>query len=82
MKIEAVCFDMDGTLIRNTDSVGYLCMLNGKSNALREIKKLESSGRISRVDADHLKARLIKGLSIADVENRFGHDVKLNRNID
>lgn len=82
MKIEAVCFDMDGTLIRNTDSVRYLCTLNGNSDALEEIEKLESNGSISWIDADHLKARLIKGLCVAEVEDKFKHNIKLVQNIE
>jgi len=35
------CFDMDGTLIRNTNSVRYLCCLNGKEDEVLEIENRE-----------------------------------------
>lgn len=38
-KIKAVYFDMDGTLITNTNSVEYLCILNGKADEVRDIEK-------------------------------------------
>ncbi len=82
MKIEAVCFDMDGTLIRNTDSVSYLCVLNGNLEALKEIEKLESDGIISWIDADYKKALLIKGLYIDEVEGKFKSNMKFIQNID
>lgn len=82
MKIEAVCLDMDGTLITNTDSVRYLCTLNGNSDAFEEIEKIESNGTISWIDADHLKARLIKGLSVAEAEDRFNGNIELIQNVE
>ncbi len=82
MKIKAVCFDMDGTLIRNTDSVRYLCTLNGNSDALKEIEKLESDGDISWIEADHLKARLISGLHVAQVREKFKANIELIQNIE
>ncbi len=82
MKMESVCFDMDGTLIRNTDSVKYLCGLNGNLEALEEIEDIENDGQISWIDADHLKARLIEGLDVAWVESEFGHGMELIDNIE
>jgi phosphoserine phosphatase len=81
MKIESVCFDMDGTLIRNTDSVRYLCKLNGNLDALEEIEDLENNGEISWIEADHLKAPLIEGLALASVEGEFGRCIDLIQNI-
>lgn len=81
MRIEAVCFDMDGTLIRNTDSVRYLCTLNGQAEALEEIEKREEDGTLSWVDADYHKALLIEGLNVAEVEDRFDDTVELIQNI-
>ena len=82
MKIEAVCFDMDGTLIRNTDSVRYLCELNGNLERLVEIADRENEGTITWIEADHLKARLIEGLDLARVESEFGRCIDLIHNIE
>jgi phosphoserine phosphatase len=81
MKIKAVCFDMDGTLIRNTDSVKYLCTLNHKVGDLDEIECLENEKRISWIEADYRKAALIRGLEIEKVESEFEENIELIQNI-
>jgi phosphoserine phosphatase len=81
MKIECVCFDMDGTQIRNTDSVRYLCELNGNRNALEEIEDLEKKGKITWIEADRRKAPLMEGLELARVKSEFGRCIVLIRNI-
>ncbi|MFH1686554.1 MAG: HAD-IB family phosphatase [bacterium] len=82
MNIRAVCFDMDGTLIRNTDSVEYLCGLNGNIGQLGEIKRLENQRRITWIEADYRKAGLLRGLEIDKVEHGFDRDVELIENIE
>ena len=82
MIIEAVCFDMDGTLIRNTDSVRYLCTLNDNLAALERIELLESQRVITWIEADYLKAELIKGLKLDRVEDRFQYDIDLIQNVE
>jgi len=76
------CFDMDGTLIRNTNSVKYLCVLNNKEKQLLEIEKREENKELSWIEADYLKAELIKGLSIEKITNHFSNCIKLINNID
>jgi phosphoserine phosphatase len=63
---------MDGTLVRNTDSVRFLCTLNNHQEKLEEIERLEARGDISWIDADHLKAELIKGLDPGEAMRKFG----------
>ena len=82
MKIDSVCFDMDGTLIRNTDSVKYLCELNGHLEALEAIQELEHNNAVSWMEADQLKAHLIEGLELARVEREFDHSIHLIHNIE
>lgn len=82
MKVRAVSFDMDGTLIRNTDSVRYLCMLNNNLKEFEKIQSLEDDGNISWIEADYLKARLIKGLELEAIKINFAKSVQLIRNID
>ncbi|MCP4566559.1 MAG: HAD-IB family phosphatase [FCB group bacterium] len=82
MKIDAVSFDMDGTLIRNTDSVRYLCMLNNNLDELERIHRREDDKNISWIEADYLKAKLIKGLDVAEVKNNFVKSIRLIKNID
>lgn len=81
MIIEAVCFDMDGTLIRNTDSVRYLCTLNGQEEELDAIERREAEGTLLWIDADYHKARLIEGLNVAEVDDRFDETVELIQDI-
>jgi phosphoserine phosphatase len=82
MKIQAVCFDMDGTLIRNTDSVRYLCELNGNLEPLKEIEDREKEGTITWIEADHLKVRLIEELDLARVESEFERCIDLIHSIE
>ena len=82
MKIDAVCFDMDGTLIRNTNSVRYLCMLAGKLKEFDEIECREDDGSVTWIEADFLKAELIKGLNLAEIETNFKNHIQLIRNLD
>lgn len=77
MNIRAVCFDMDGTLIRHTDSVRFLCGLNGRTRQLEDIERLENEQRITWIEADYRKAELIKGLELEKVEHRFDDNVEL-----
>ncbi|MFC1735138.1 HAD family hydrolase [Candidatus Hydrogenedentota bacterium] len=82
MKIKAACFDMDGTLIRNTDSVRYLCTLNDNLKELEEIERRENEKSISWIEADYLKAELISGLELGTVEDGFEDNVELVQNIE
>lgn len=77
-----ICFDMDGILIRNTNSVKYLCVLNNKEEQLLEIEKRENNKELSWIEADYLKAELIKGLSIEKITCNFNNSIKLIYNID
>ena len=81
MNIRAVCFDMDGTLIRNTDSVRYLCGLNDNIGQLEDIERLENEQQITWIEADYRKAELIRGLETDKVEYRFDDNVELINNI-
>lgn len=80
-KFRVVCFDMDGTLITNTNSVEYLCILNGKVDEVRDIEIREENDEISWIDADYIKAKLFSGLEIKKVEEEFKNYIKLINNI-
>lgn len=75
--IEAVFFDMDGTLIINTDSVEYICRLNDRVKEINEIVKKEENGEITWIEADYIKIKLVKGLDISAIEQKFDLYVKL-----
>jgi phosphoserine phosphatase len=81
MNIKAVCFDMDGTLIRNTDSVKYLCTLNNCLEELERIEYRKNEGGNSWIEKDYLKAELIVGLELKDVEDKFADNIELIQNI-
>ena len=72
---------MDGTLIRNTNSVRYLCKLNNNLIELEKIEYLENNKSISWIEADYLKAKLIKGLDLKNVEEKFKDNVGLIQNL-
>ncbi len=76
------CFDMDGTLIRNTNSVKYLCTLNSQEEQLLKIEKREDNKEFSWIDADYFKVTLIKGLNVETVKSSFNHSIQLISNID
>ncbi|MFZ5989897.1 MAG: HAD family hydrolase [Bacillota bacterium] len=76
-KFKAVCFDMDGTLIINTNSVRFLCCLNNKMEEVMEIEKKVESGQMSLTEGDYLKSRLIEGLEIKKVKEEFDKYVEL-----
>lgn len=81
-KFKVVCFDMDGTLITNTNSVEYLCILNGRREEVKEIEEREVNDEISWIDADYIKSKLIAGLPVQSVEDRFKDHIKLIDNIE
>lgn len=73
---------MDGTLITNTNSVEYLCLLNGKLEEVRDIEIREGKDEISWIDADYMKAKLFAGLEIKRVEEEFKNHIQLMNNIE
>ncbi len=81
MMITAICFDMDGTLIRNTDSVKYLCTLSNRLEEFERIECREAKGAITWIEGDYLKAELIAGLELSDVEGKFEDEIELIQNI-
>ncbi|AOT71225.1 HAD family hydrolase [Geosporobacter ferrireducens] len=76
------CFDMDGTLIRNTNSVRYLCVLNGREKDVLEIEEKEDQGQFSWIEADYLKAAYMKGLRMDQVVDGFQQHIQFIHNID
>lgn len=76
------CFDMDGTLIRNTNSVRYLCELNNQGEKLIDIEHREDNREFSWIEADYLKAELIKGLNVEKIKLSFNSKIRLIDNID
>ena len=76
------CFDMDGTIIRNTNSVRYLCIINGMEEQVMRIEHMEDAGQVSWIEADHMKAQLMKGLCIEEVKHQFDKNIHLISGID
>lgn len=79
---KVVCFDMDGTLITNTNSVEYLCNLNGKAKEVKDIEIKEEKDEISWIEADFIKAKLFAGLEVRRIKEEFNNYVGLIGNID
>jgi phosphoserine phosphatase len=76
MSIRLVCFDLDGTLIREIHSAMLPCLLNGKENEHAVIQAQEESGQLDYIEADYLRARLFKGLDEKRIGERFLDIVK------
>jgi len=56
---------MDGTLIRNTDSVSFLCNLNhADKTKLNGILAKEDNNELHWIDADYEKVKLLEGLDV------------------
>ena len=72
-KYKLICFDMDGTIITNTNSVSFLCLLNNKIQEENEINIKEENNEISWIQADYLKANLMKGLKISKIKDSFSY---------
>ena len=81
-KYKLVCFDMDGTLITNTNSVKYLCKINDNLDEVLKIKQMEEKDMLSWIKADYQKAKLIKGLHLDEAYKRFDKEIRLIKNID
>ena len=79
---KVVCFDMDGTLIRNTNSVEFLCQLCNKTVEVKAIEDKEHKNEISWILADYLKAQLFNGLKLAEIKNSFNDYIQVISNLD
>lgn len=61
-RIRLIVFNMDGTLIRNTDSGLLLCKINDVDmQEIEEINLQEDAGKISGIEADYERAKFNKG---------------------
>ncbi|MBB6216880.1 phosphoserine phosphatase [Anaerosolibacter carboniphilus] len=78
---QLVCFDMDGTLIRNTNSVRLLCTLNGRDKEVNEIEEREAKGEVHWIEADYEKVKLMEALPLAKLQEEFEQRVELIGNI-
>lgn len=81
MGIKLVCFDLDGTLIREIHSVMLPCILNGKEKEHSIIQAQEESGLIDYITADYRRAELLSGLNVIDIRKHFLKVVKPLENI-
>lgn len=79
---KVVCFDMDGTLIRNTNSVEFLCQLCNKTEEVKAIEDKEHKNEISWILADYLKAQLFTGLKLSEINDRFNDYIQVINNLD
>lgn len=80
-KVKLACFDMDGTLIRNINSVRYLCKINGYLDEVLDIEMQEEENKLDWIEADYKKAKLMKGLKIDKIKSEFNTEIMLIKNI-
>lgn len=79
MSKRIVALDMDGTLIRNTDSLLLLCDIWGvdRNAAFAGIEARMLAGEITWIEADYEIARLIKGLALSTLAEEFDRRVRI-----
>ena len=82
MNIKAAFFDLDGTIIRNIDSVRFLCKINNCIDELEKIEDLEDDHIISWIEADYLKAELVRGLDLIDMADKFDDNIEIIQNLE
>ena len=69
---------MDGTVIRNTDSVTLLCNLNHANKQVMDvINTKEKRGIITWIEADYERISLINGLEVSKISEGFTNKVKI-----
>lgn len=78
---KVACFDMDGTLITNTNSVQYLCELSDNKEKVDEIQEKEDNDEISWIEADYLKGKLFEGLEVEKINEEFDNYIDLIQGI-
>ncbi|MGL5055659.1 MAG: HAD family hydrolase [Fusobacteriaceae bacterium] len=77
-KIQLVAFDLDGTLIRNIDSVSLLCNIKKvDTTIMREIDLKEKLKEISWIEADYERIKLIKGLELVKLYDEFNSKIEI-----
>lgn len=72
-----VCYDMDGTLITNTNSVRFLCNIANKIEEVIALEIKEEQNMLNWIEADYYKAKLLKGVNSALINNEFDNYIKL-----
>ena len=72
-----VCFDMDGTLIINTNSVKFICEIANKIEEVMAIEVKEELGQIGWIEADYYKAKLFKGVNVDLINVEFDNYIEL-----
>lgn len=82
MKKRVIFFDMDGTIILNTNSVKILCDINGKAEEVNQIEKREENNEIDWILADYEKATLMKGVVVSKVENEIINTLEIIENLE
>lgn len=70
-----VSFDMDGTLIRNTNSMELVGGLNGRGKEINEVfARIKGTERLNWVEGDAIMAEYMKGTRVDDIDAWFeGH---------
>lgn len=76
------CFDMDGTLILNTNSVEYLCTINNKKYQFGIIDREGIEKGLSWIETDYIKAELMRGLSVEKISYLFDKYIVLIQGIE
>lgn len=73
-----ISFDMDGTLIRNTNSMELVCGLNGRLDATEKIfYQITEEKSIDWISGDFQMAEAMNGASYNELDSWFGSHAKI-----
>lgn len=71
MKWKLACFDLDGTLVRNTTTGQHLAGKIGHVDAMREIERKYAEGTATNADVAALDGRYYAGLTKLDISKKL-----------
>ena len=78
MKPKIIIFDMDGTLIRNTDSLLLLCDINGMDpQVLQTVTERYLAQEITWIQGDYILAKELAGLRADTLPQEFDRRVRV-----
>lgn len=73
-----VSFDMDGTLIRNTNSMELVGGLNGHKKEINEVfSRIKGTEKLDWVEGDAIMASYMKGVKTQDIDGWFQSHAKI-----
>lgn len=83
MKPTVVSFDLDGTLIRNTNTMELMCGLNGRFDDCVYIQdRISIQKDLDWVEGDYIRAEYMTGAHAGELDAWFGSHVRVIEGLD